>query len=548
MNARSLVAAFSPIQDLHGQASPYPAGGGKNKLSYTPIHLYGAPKDAQYDSTHAIWLESGSYVFSFSGIIGATSWRTCLFLFDTNGDRVYSGSDIMAGGTYGGNEYGRYYVNGRDGTILVNPFTLNVSCYVQICFLSGDTAETNVMTNPMVESGSTATAYAPYSNICPIGGRTGVTVTRTGKNLLNNTDLFTWGNWSATVAPDGDMKSLDGNRIFTFPKLEAGKTYVISFGFVGSTFPTYLYFGYHKDGTATRLAYITTDSLLRTEFSFTAVDGYNYCLRMGNTDTQTRFDNQIAKWSNCQLEIGSTASAYEPYTGTTYPVSWQTEAGTVYGGTLDPLNRKLVVTSIKSDLNFDTYGDNGIVNGIQRFTHNYSDKQFGLSGMISNLFYQKNANEPYAMNGRTASGLIEYTVPLDAIGASAEQTSQQRIDAVVAWLANNPSYVVYPLATPIEYTLSDDVDVTMLLGVNNIWATGDTVYLTYPCDTKLYIERLTQPTEDDMVANANIQSGKYFMIGNSLFYSTQAIAQGSAIVVGTNCTALSLADALNALN
>lgn len=51
-----------------------------------------------------------------------------------------------------------------------------------------------------------------------------------------------------------------------------------------------------------------------------------------------------------------------------------------------------------------------------------------------------------------------------------------------------------------------------------------------------------------MIANANIASNVYFMVGNSLYRSTAAIAQGATIAVGINCVALSFADALNALN
>ena len=91
-----------------------------------------------------------------------------------------------------------------------------------------------------------------------------------------------------------------------------------------------------------------------------------------------------------------------------------------------------------------------------------------------------------------------------------------------------------------------------MLGQNNIWADCGPSTVEYPCDTKLYIERLTAPEEDDMIANQNIASGKYFMVGNNLFLSTATITAGEAIVpgtgAGTNCTATSLAAALNALN
>ena len=52
----------------------------------------------------------------------------------------------------------------------------------------------------------------------------------------------------------------------------------------------------------------------------------------------------------------------------------------------------------------------------------------------------------------------------------------------------------------------------------------------------------------EMKAQTNIPSGKYFSVGERLFVSTQAIAQGASIVVGTNCLETTLADALNQIN
>jgi len=116
-----------------------------------------------------------------------------------------------------------------------------------------------------------------------------------------------------------------------------------------------------------------------------------------------------------------------------------------------------------------------------------------------------------------------------------------------AYLSAHPITAVYPLATPITVQLTPS-QLSTLLGTNNIWAdTGDTE-VTYRADTKLYIQKLTQPTEDDMIANNNIEANKFFMLGNSLYYSTAAIAVGTSIIPGDNCTKLSLADALNNLN
>ena len=51
---------------------------------------------------------------------------------------------------------------------------------------------------------------------------------------------------------------------------------------------------------------------------------------------------------NVQIEVGATASAYEPFSGTIIPVSWQTEAGAVNEGELDALTGVLTVTSPES--------------------------------------------------------------------------------------------------------------------------------------------------------------------------------------------------------
>ena len=87
-----------------------------------------------------------------------------------------------------------------------------------------------------------------------------------------------------------------------------------------------------------------------------------------------------------------------------------------------------------------------------------------------------------------------------------------------------------------------------IYGYNNVWIdTGAITECDYPADTKLYVDGLTVPDED-MIANENIASGKYFVVNNQLYLSTASIAAGASIVPGTNCTATNLAEALNALN
>ena len=103
------------------------------------------------------------------------------------------------------------------------------------------------------------------------------------------------------------------------------------------------------------------------------------------------------------------------------------------------------------------------------------------------------------------------------------------------------------LAEPVVCELTDPPAVKSLRGQNNVWSDAGDVALEYCADVQLYLQRLTQP-DDDMTADANIAAGTYFMVGNRLYRSTASIAAGETVSPGTNCTALSLADALNAIN
>ena len=106
----------------------------------------------------------------------------------------------------------------------------------------------------------------------------------------------------------------------------------------------------------------------------------------------------------------------------------------------------------------------------------------------------------------------------------------------------------YELAQPVTVQLTAQDDITTVLGQNNIWADTGDVEVEYRADTKLYIEKLTAPTEDDMIADHAISANTFFMIGNTLYRATTAIASGATITVGTNATRLSLSEALNTLS
>lgn len=360
------------------------------------------------------------------------------------------------------------------------------------------------------------------SNVRPISGRTGLSVYRTGKNLL---EMY-------GVSENG--KNYLSKNIFA----KAG-FYTLSATGISGNYATYV----REAGTEGSYAgTVVAQKANQGNLNFTLAKDTAIMVQWYTPNDSS----ETLTGKTFQLELGSTASNYSAYSGTTYPVSWQTEAGTVYGGTLNVLSGVLTVDrallTLDSNIPSGTSGIRNIttVGNAVRFEY-YPYRAIGAvsTPLISDKFANAStsAGNPWVCD----TGL---TSPRMYVCMGAEYTT----DALIRqWFASNPTDFVYYIANPQTYQLTPTEVDAMLQGVNNIFSDGGSVSLTYPCDTKLYIERLTAPTEDDMVANANIPNHKYFMVGNSLYYSTAAIAQGAAIIVGTNCTRVGLADALNAL-
>lgn len=233
----------------------------------------------------------------------------------------------------------------------------------------------------------------------------------------------------------------------------------------------------------------------------------------------------------------------------TISISWQTEAGTVYGGKLTintdgsctVVVNKISQTITGNDLNLaQNIRPEGnlwrLTLGITIPTpvSTYADALCNSYKVLKSYGQVNNTDYSIAVNNYIGQMLLHN---------SNFTTRQEIIDGLNA----SPIQIVYEVATPQTYQLTQQQLFTTLNGVNNVWSdTGDST-VEYPADTKLYIEQLTQPAEDDMTANSTIANGKFFMIGNNLYRATTTIASGSQIIPGTNATALSLADALNLL-
>lgn len=249
-------------------------------------------------------------------------------------------------------------------------------------------------------------------NIRPITGWTGAKVTRYGKNLWPNEDP----NYTAT-------------KFYRFEKpiMFANKTYTISanLDIDNQNFSSALIFYGKTDG-----AYSGNWQFSKGITSKTVTPPIDvYKLNFYATNSGATNSGVTATWTDFQLELGSTATDYEPYVGSTYDIAFPSEAGTVYGGTWDVVKGELVVDRAQ----------------------------------IANY------------NGETLPG--EWISDRDVYAAGASPTTGAQ--------------VVYELATPITYQLTPQ-EIALLRGNNTIYADcGDTT-LTYRQDVGLLLEALTQ--------------------------------------------------------
>lgn len=385
-------------------------------------------------------------------------------------------------------------------------------------------------------------------NIRPISGWTGANVSRTGVNLIPN--ALPSNVIAGTIDNSGVIKSATNARVCAIlvPKntdiyvqkkgddTTSGNVALGDTGNISVGTPTYNYAGF------TNVTYVSLN---------TGNHAWLY-ISSSSADALSLF------WTTRELmvHVGTERKTYvAPLQQKYVNVDWTTEAGTVYGGTLDVVSGVLTVDRVKRTL---TGAESSWTQYDSSSQHNYYMVSLGYNRQLC-----------VAGSGVcTHFPTVIITSSNDAIGCHcADSTPLTKFGAFFRWdmsgdfdtLEKFKTYVAeqYSNNTPVEvcfkviegttYQLTAQ-EVNTLLGQNNIWAdTGDTD-VTYKADTKLYIQKLTAPTEDDMVANNNIASGVYFMVGNTLYLSTAVIAQGDAIIPGTNCTQTDLASALNAIN
>lgn len=162
-------------------------------------------------------------------------------------------------------------------------------------------------------------------------------------------------------------------------------------------------------------------------------------------------------------------------------IAFPADAGTVYGGIIDLVNKKLIVTHKSITYNGSvseswTYDPSG---GYHRWRITITDSVGGntVKSVMCNI--GKYANGANVADSTFKYSRYYYYIPEQTISATADFR---------VFLSTHNLQFIYPLAEQITYDIDCD-DLKTLLGDNAIWAsTGNINELKYRCDIKLYVD------------------------------------------------------------
>ena len=164
-NAKCAKATLEPIQDLHGYDHPWAGGAGKNLfdiegwltsigVSYTKngnAYTITMLDDTAFENSFVFSDTDTLVTLSLLSFVTGTAVSPRIQLLDAN-NRVI-------------------------GTLNDNTSPLQIKGTASKVRLDYSKAGTFTIECPQIETGDTATSYEPYSNICPVSGRTQVEIT-----------------------------------------------------------------------------------------------------------------------------------------------------------------------------------------------------------------------------------------------------------------------------------------------------------------------------------------------------------------------------------
>lgn len=460
----SLTVGIDPVQDLHGYDSPWPAGGGKNKAPITEgnvtVGSYSWHVDSDGYITQTSESDARNWVYSESQWFITLPAGTYKLLCQS---KTYAGTAISVI-LYDSSNNAKTSVGLTAVETKSSTFTLAEETALGIYGKNQ-----GGIYRVAIYSDTSISTYQPYSNICPISGHTQAVVTRTGKNLFarDSTNIAN----NKCLNSSGQLYDNTNWRVY-YVSVKPDATYSIS-GITSNEDNVYFYWMNDSKQPVSAVGKRRTQYL-----GITAPANASYLAICCVYNLESlKFDLPTV-----QLELGSTATAYEPYQGTSVTISL---GSTVYGAQLDAVAGTLTVD--RASFTWGT-GESTRLSNSKVCVLDKSDvvtidpaNQTTLIGAICDKL-------PSGTWAQLAGGSTSMAGCVYGNALGFRIAGYTTLEEYETFLASNPLQFVYLLKTPVTITGLTPAQISLLLGENNVWSdTGDTT-VGYRADTKLYID------------------------------------------------------------
>lgn len=309
---KQLRCVFDPVQNLHGYDYSWPAGGGKNILDMADenIVLGKYISNAGAESTNANNFYNNKYISvkaSTAYTLSMSEKVSYCSIMEYDSSKTFIKRTLFGDGTTAGKI--------DSATVTMGSTTAYILIGSNMKGSTLSLADVQAV-SWQVEEGSTATSWVPYENVCPIDGWTEANVTKTGANIaeseyvLTNTSMY-----SAVLFIEADLKP--------------STTYTLSFvGTAGNLCYTneklFAYANVSITGSRQSVTFTTKAEISRS----TAAQYYSGrgWIILKNAQAQPA-DNTF---TDIQLEVGSSATDYEPYSGEVYNVEFPVQGKNLF--------------------------------------------------------------------------------------------------------------------------------------------------------------------------------------------------------------------------
>lgn len=294
-------------------------------------------------------------------------------------------------------------------------------------------------------------------NIRPISGWTEAKITRTGKNLFDSVRLL----YKTGKGINGSGEETTNTNYNTYKEVLPIGTYTFSVTesntSANKTLRVYTYDS--NDSPLQGFAVMYTDDG-RKSVEFTVDAQTAYVLFSARTST-----------SDMQVEIGSIATDYSVSSMNEYTITFPSDAGTVYGGTLTVNNDG--TGTLVVDKGYTTVNDK---------TWEYDATYTRFRTAVSGIKRGSTRKIPFICSafvsiddGRAISDVPDNSIYAAGTSDAIYIKNTTYTDATLFKTTFADVQIVYPLETPVTYQLTNQQVIETLMGLNNVWSntTGD---------------------------------------------------------------------------